>query len=130
LAERAKTASKIAVSVRTARDSRLDARSRKATLSRNEYFYALHRNADGRETSARKYRNKEVALIALPTEVGESLQFTADGLRSSSHSLKRFANVADRPGELLETFLATTEDWVSTDWLPQRVETVKLRKRK
>ncbi len=89
-------------------------------MSRDDYFYVLHQNADGRETSARKYRNKELALFALATEVGESLQFAASGQRSSSHTLKRFANVADRRGEPLETFLATTEDWVATDWLRKR----------
>ena len=85
-------------------------------MSRNDYFYVLHQNADGRETTARKYLNKEVALIALAAEMGESLNFVADGVRSSSHTLKRFANVAGRPGELLESFLATTEEWVATDW--------------
>jgi hypothetical protein len=99
-------------------------------LPRNDYFYALHQNADGRETSARQYRNKEFALIALATEVGATLQFAAEGLRSSSHTLKRFANVSDRPGELLETFLATTEDWEATDWSGKRVATVRLRKPK
>ena len=95
---------------------RIETRSRNAPLSRNDYFYVLHRNADGHETTARKYRNREVALIALATEVGESLDFVAHGVRSSSHTLKRFANVAGRPGELLENFLVTTEDWVGTVW--------------
>jgi len=89
-------------------------------LSRDDYFYVLHQNTDGRETPAHKYRNKELALIALATEVGENLQFAAYGQRSSSHTLKRFANLAGRPGELLETFLATTEDWVAIDWLRKR----------
>jgi hypothetical protein len=95
--------------------------SRKAPLSRNDYFYVLHHNVNGRETTARKFGNRESALIALATEVGERLEFVADGVRSSSHTLKRFANVADQPGELLETFLATTEDWIATEWRRRRL---------
>ena len=54
--------------------------------------------------------------MALATEMGESLHLVAHGVRSSSHTLKRFADVAGRPGELLENFLVTTEDWVGTAW--------------
>ena len=102
--------------------------SRKASMSRNDYFYVLHRNVDGRETTARKFENRGSALTALAAEVGESLTFVADGVRSGSHTLKRFANVADRPGELLETFLATSEDWVATEWPRPPVATQRRRR--
>jgi hypothetical protein len=85
-------------------------------LSRKDYFYVLHHNPDGRETTARKFENREFALTALAAEMGDSLKFVANGVRSSSHTLKRFANTAGQPGELLETFLATSEDWVAMDW--------------
>ena len=99
-------------------------------MSRNDYFYVLHRNADGHETTARKYLNREVALIALAAEVGESLNFIAHDVRSSSHTLKRFANMAGRPGELLENFLVTTEEWVATDRRHRKVAVVIERRRK
>jgi hypothetical protein len=88
-------------------------------LSRKDYFYVLHHNPDGGETAARKFGNKEAALTALANEVGQSLTFVEDGVRSSSDTLKRFANAADRPEELLETFLATNGDWGPTDF-PRR----------
>jgi hypothetical protein len=109
---------------------RIETRSRNAPLSRNDYFYVLHRNADGHETTARKYLNREVALIALAAEAGESLNFIAHDVRSSSHTLKRFANMAGRPGELLENFLVTTEEWVATDRRHRKVAVVIERRRK
>jgi hypothetical protein len=107
-------------------------------LSRNDYFYALHHNPDGRETAARKFGSKEAALAALANEAGERLTFVDSGARSSSHTLKRFANTANRPAELLETFLATTADWAATigDWAaterppPPTVVTEKIKRKR
>ena len=78
------------------------------------YFYALHRNADGRETPARLYPDKALALSALGAEAGCHLRFVETGKQPSrrliglhgSHTLRRFANTSGRPGELLESFLA------------------------
>jgi hypothetical protein len=101
-------------------------------LSRNDYFYVLHHNPDGRETAARQFGNKEAALTALASEVGESLTFVEVGVRSSSHTLKRFANAADRPAELVETFLATNGDWGVTDFPRRRPAgmTIKIKRKR
>ena len=76
-------------------------------MPRSSYLYVLHRNVDGWETAPRRYSSKEFALLSFGAEVGESLKFIEDGGRSGSQTLKRFANRAEQPGELLETFLAT-----------------------
>jgi hypothetical protein len=100
-----------------------------APLSRNDYFYVLHRNVDGRETTARQFENKEFALAALANEVGETLEFVSHSVRSSSHTLKRFTNTAGLPGQLLESFLVTTEDWVAVEPRRQWVATERRRKK-
>jgi phosphopantetheinyl transferase (holo-ACP synthase) len=99
-------------------------------MSRNNYFYVLHHNPHGRETAACKFGNKEAALTALANEVGQSLTFVEVGVCSSSHTLKRFANAADRPAELLETFLATNGDWGETDFPRRPAGTTIIVKRK
>jgi hypothetical protein len=92
--------------VRVIEDARTGAMpQRKADVSRTDYFYVLHRNADGAETPARTYRSREFALLTLAAEAGQSLTFVEDGRRSGSHTLKRLANSAGRPGDVLETFL-------------------------
>ena len=90
-------------------------------MHRNDYFYVLHHNLDGRETTAREFENRTI---------GVSLEFAADGVRTGSHTLKRFANVAGRPGELLETFLAATGDWVTNQPGQRVVRTIKVKRKR
>jgi len=98
-------------------------------LSRNDYIYVLHCNTNGWETAARPFSDKESALTAFAAEVQESLQFASYGVRSSSHTLKCFANAAGQPGHLLEGFLVTTVDWVGFEPSRKSVETIRVKRR-